>query len=80
MGHSWPQGAEEGGGRRGRGEGWVHGERSTEQAVTHICFRRKTSGLRKSPGYESRILPIPVASVRFQFKIQDCNQRPNSRT
>jgi hypothetical protein len=59
MGHSWPQGAEEGGGMRGRGRGGVHGERSTDQAVTHICYRRKNElGLRKSPGYDSKILPF----------------------
>ncbi len=53
-----------------RGRGGVGGERNTEQGVTHICYRRKTRGLRKSSTYESKFLPIPVASVRFQFKIQ----------
>ncbi len=54
----------------------MHGERSTEQAVTHICYRRKNElGLRKSPGYESKILPIPVASVRINSRYRDCKQR-----
>jgi hypothetical protein len=69
-----------GGGWWGGGEGEGEGERSTEQGVTHICYRRKTRGLRKSSTYESKILPIPVASVRFRSRYRDCNQRPNSRT
>jgi hypothetical protein len=86
MGHSWPQGGEAGGGGGGGGAGGggggggggqeegVGGERSTEQPVTHICYRRKTSGLRKSPG----IVKFCLFKLRLFVSIQYSGLQPEA--
>jgi hypothetical protein len=51
-------GGGEGGGGGGGGGGVARKGALNIQHVTHICYRRKTRGLRKSPGYDSKILPF----------------------